>query len=230
MNIEEFEYKNIPEFATITIIASRRSGKSQMTRDIIYKEFIKRRKIRNIFVVSPTIHNGDYKFLADHYKYTTFDETFLDKILERQQQLITSDPKGNHSALIVLDDIVKSTDQKTKDVLSRLFTLSRHYHLYITLLSQSLKHELTPVIKMNSDIVIVFKTKNFDNKKEIADLWLGFSEKNQRQSAFQLIDQVAQGYRAMVINNTIHSDKLEDIVSHKTIDIEHSVPNKFYFP
>jgi len=230
MDIEEFDYNTIPDYATMTVIASRRSGKSVFTRDLLYHEFLKRRKIKNIFVVSPTLHNGDYKFLDDRYKYTEFNEEFLDKILKRQEQLIVSDPKGDHDAVIVLDDIVKSTDMKTKDILSRLFTLSRHYRLYIILISQSLRHELTPIMKFNSDIVVIFRTRNLENKKEIADLWLGFSEKDQRDNAFRLIDEVAQGYRALVINNTIHSDEPNDIVFHKTVDIDHSVPKRFYFP
>lgn len=229
MNIKEFDYRDIPLYGTITVIASRRSGKTVITRDIVYKEMIKRRKIKNIFIISPTLHNGDYSFLHDKYKYTEFSEEFLDKILKRQESLIASDPKGDHTALLVLDDIVKSTDQKTKDILSRLYTLSRHFHLYVILISQSLRHELTPIIKFNSDIVIVFRTRNFENKKEIADLWLGFSEKDQRQESFKLIDKVAQGYRAMVINNTKHTNSPEEIVSHFTVDIDHTVPNKFYY-
>jgi len=128
-----------------------------------------------------------------------------------------------------LDDIVKSTDAKTKDILSRLYTLSRHYHLYVILISQSLRHELTPIIKFNSDIVAIFRTRNFENKKEIADLWLGFSEKDARDESFRLIDNIAQGYRAMIIDNTIHSNNPEDIVKHYEVDVDHSVPRKFYY-
>jgi len=229
MNIQEFDYNDIPLYGTITIIASRRSGKSVLTRDMLYKEFIKKRKIKNIFVVSPTLHNGDYAFLSDKFKYTEFSEEFLEKILKRQESLIATDPSGDHDAILILDDIVKSTDAKTKDILSRLYTLSRHYHLYVILISQSLRHELTPIIKFNSDIVAIFRTRNFENKKEIADLWLGFSEKDARDESFRLIDNIAQGYRAMIIDNTIHSNNPEDIVKHYEVDVEHSVPRKFYY-
>lgn len=228
MEIKEFELEDIPRWATITVIASRRSGKSVITRHILYKEFIKKRKIKNIVIVSPTMMNGDYSFLAPKYKFTSFDEDFLDKIIHRQEELVKSDPKGKHDLVLVLDDIVKSTDMKTKDILSRLYTLSRHFHLYVILISQSMKHELTPIIKFNSDIVVVFKTKNFENKKDMADLWLGFSDKDSREIGFRLIDEIAQGYRCMIINNTVHSNKIEDIVSHYTVDIEHSVPKNFY--
>ena len=229
MDIKEFDLENIPLYATITVLASRRSGKSVLTRHIIYKEFIKRRKMKNIVIVSPTIHNGDYAFLDDKFKFTSFDEPFLNKILERQLQLITSDPSKSHPLLLVLDDIVKSTDQKTKDLLSRLYTLSRHYHLYIILVSQSLRFELTPICKFNSDLIAVFASRNYENKKEIADLWLGFGMKDDRDNAFEIMDSVAHGYRAMIINNTVHSNKPTDIIFHYEVDIEHSVPKAFHY-
>jgi len=229
MDIKEFNLEDIPEFATITVIASRRSGKSVLTRHIVYKEFIKKRKIKNIVIVSPTIHNGDYAFIDDKYKFTEFTEEFLNKILERQRQLITSDQDTKHPLLLVLDDIVKSTDQKTKDILSRLYTLSRHYHLYIILVSQSLRFELSPLCKFNSDIVFVFATRNYENKKEIADLWLGFGKKEDRDNAFEIMDTVAYGYRAMAINNTVHSNEPTEIIFHYEVDIEHSVPKNYYF-
>jgi len=229
MNIKEFDYNNIPKYATITIVASRRSGKSVLVRDLLYKEYIKRRKIKNLIIVSPTLHNEDYAFIDNKYKFTEFDETFINNILQRQQQLIASDPKGDHDMILILDDIVKSTSMATRDILSRLYTLSRHYRLYIILVSQSMKHELTPIIKFNSDIVVLFKTKNLDNKLEVRDHWLGFSSKEERDNALTLIDDVAQGYRAMVISTTEHSNNPEDIIFHTEVDIEHSVPKKFYF-
>ena len=229
MELAEFEYNNIPKYATITIIAQRRSGKSVLVRDILYKEFIRKRKITNLIIVSPTLHNQDYSFIDDKYKFVDFDDDFVNKILERQQALIQSDPKGNHDLVFLLDDIIKSTDAKTRDTLSRLFTLSRHYRLYIILVSQSMKHELTPVIKLNTDIVILFKTKNLDNKIEVRDNWLGFSDKDNRDKALGLIDEVAQGYRAMVIDTTNHSNNPQDIITHTEVDIDHSVPKNYFF-
>lgn len=226
--IKEFDYADIPIYSTITIIASRRSGKSVLTRDILYKEFIKKRKIKNIVVVSPTMHNGDFSFLDDKYKFVDFNETFLNTILDRQEELIKNDPQGQHDTVIILDDIIKSCSTKTKDILSRLYTLSRHYRLYVMLVSQSLKHECSPVIKMNSDLVVIFKTKNLNNKQEIMEHWLGFSDKEDRNTGIQIIDTLAQGYRAMVINNTVHSNNIGDIVSYYQVDVKKSVPKDYY--
>jgi len=227
--IKEFDMNDIPKYATITVLASRRSGKSVITRHMLIHHFIKKVKIKNFVIVSPTMHNSDYDFMDDKFKFTSFNEEFLDKILQRQLNLIKTDPDADHSLCLILDDIVKSTDQKTKDLLSRLYTLSRHYRLYIVLVSQSLRHELTPIIKFNSDIVIVFASRNYDNKKEIADLWLGFGKKEDRDNAFEIMDTVALGYRCLIINNTVHSNEPTDIIHHYTVDYEKLIPRNFFF-
>ena len=227
--IKQLDYSDIPKYSTILVVASRRSGKSVFSRDLVYKEFIKKRKIKNFVIVSPTIHNGDYAFLDDKYKFTEFNEQFLNTILENQQKQILEDPKSPYIDLVlVLDDIIKSTNSNTKDCLSRLFTLSRHYRIYCILAVQSLKHECTPTIRFNSDLVVVFKTKNYLNKQEITETWLGFSTKEERDQGLAVIDEVAQGYRAMVINNVIHSNKLDDLITYTQVDINKSVPKDFF--
>ena len=227
--INEFDFSEMPKYSTITILASRRSGKSVITRYILIHEFIKRRKLKNFVIVSPTMHNNDYNFMDDKYKFTSFDKDFLDKILERQLHLIKTDPDGEHDLVLILDDIVKSTNNQTKDLLSRLYTLSRHYRLYIILVSQSLRHELTPIIKFNSDIVVVFASRNYDNKKEISDLWLGFGKKEDRDNGFEIMDSVALGYRAMIINNTVHSNDPSDIIHYYEVDYNKLIPRNFFF-
>ena len=229
MNIKEFDLAQIPKFATVLILACRRSGKSVLCRHWLWKEFIKKRKIKNLVICSPTIFNSDYKFIDDKFKFTAFDKEFLNKILTRQENLIKQDPKGNHEMVLLLDDIIKSTTNETKDLLSRLFTLSRHYQLTILLCSQSLRHECTPCVRFNTDIVVNFQSRNYDNKKEIADLWLGFGKKESRDEAFEILDEVAQGYRAMIIDNTSHSNEPSDIIYHYEVDPENSVPDRFYF-
>lgn len=229
MNIKEFKLEDIPKYSTILVVASRRSGKSVLTRDWLYKEFLKKRKIKNLVIVSPTIHNGDYAFIDDKFKFTSFDKPFLDKLLNRQLQAIKADPKGNNEVVLLLDDIIKSTNSETKDLLSRLFTLSRHYSLTILMAVQSLRHECTPCCRYNVDVIVAFASRNYDNKKEMCDLWLGFGKKDDRDKAFEILDEVAIGYRAIVINNTVHSNDPNKIIFHYEVDTDHSVPRGYFF-
>ena len=92
-----------------------------------------------------------------------------------------------------------------------------------------MRHELTPIIKFNSDIVVVFASRNYDNKKEISDLWLGFGKKEDRDNGFEIMDSVALGYRAMIINNTVHSNDPSDIIHYYEVDYNKLIPRNFFF-
>ena len=223
-----YDWSTMPRYSTVVWVASRRSGKSVMAREVLYKEIIQKRKIKQIIIVSPTLHNEDYAFIAPKYKFTEFDEDFLNSILSRQEDAIKRDPEGNWDLCLVLDDIMKSTDTKTRDILSRLFTLSRHYRLYVFFSVQSIRFEYTPIMRLNTDIVVLFKTNNFENKKEITNLWLGFGEKDDRASGLVMLDKIAQGYRTMVIDNTKMTSELTDFVFYYQTDINKSVPKNYY--
>ena len=225
--IAEYNWNNLPKYSTTVFIASRRSGKSVMMRSVIYNEIIKKRKIKDIIVVSPTEFNQDYAFLPKKSMFTQFDDEFLQQILDRQSDAIKRDPMGNYDVVLVLDDILGSTNKKTKDTLSRLFTLSRHYRLYIFMAVQSIRFEYTPLCRLNTDIVVLFKSNSYDNKKEIRDLWLGFTEKGDRDKGFEILDEVAQGYRTMIIDNTKTSKNIGEFCYHYTTDINRSVPANY---
>jgi hypothetical protein len=229
INIKQYDWSTAPDNLAMVVIASRRSGKSVLVRDLLWRYFIKEKKFKNIFIVSPTLHNSDYSFIDKKYKYTEFDADFVQKIFDHQTQLIKNDPDGDHKCLLILDDILKSCDSATKDLLSRIFCIGRHYSLNIVLVSQSFKFEITPIIKFNADVIAIFKTKNFNNKIEIQEQWLGFSNKDQRKAGMDLIDTIAKGYRMMIIDQSKSSDKIEEFVFHYEVDIEKSVPKDYYF-
>ena len=228
VRLREYNWDDMPQYATCVWVAQRRSGKSQMLREVLYKQIIKKRNIKQIIVVSPTSFNEDYAFLAPKYKFTEFNEDFLNTILQRQEDAIRRDPAGNWDLCLVLDDIMKSTSTATRDVLSRLFTLSRHYRLYVFFSVQSIRFEYTPIMRLNTDLVILFKTNNYDNKKEITNLWMGFGEKESRKEGLAILDKVAQGYRTLIIDNTKMTANITDFAFHYTTDIDKSIPKKFY--
>ena len=228
MNIKEFDYKDIPEHGTMLLVASRKSGKSVLMVNMLYHHFIKTMKVKRFLIISPTLHNGDYLWMESADKRTSFDENFLDELLEDQHERMKSDP-ASAPLVIVLDDIIKSTNEKTKNAIARLFCCGRHSKITIALVSQSLKYEISPAVKINVDVVFLFSTRNYDNKKEISDLWLGFSNKEDRDIGFTLMDKIAKGYRSMVILNTKKSDVIEEIVFFKEIDIDKNIPRNYIF-
>ena len=228
--IEEFDYDLIPKYGTTLIGSSRGSGKSVMARDMLYY-FIKKRKLNRYIIVSPTMRNHDYDFLGygpNITRLTEFNHEILEDIINDQHERMDQDP-DSADLVILMDDLIKSTDQKCKDAISRLWATGRHAKIYSLMITQSFRYECSTSVVLNSDVIILFSSRNIENKKLISSMFLGFTDKSDRDLGYKLIDSVAQGYRAMAILNTSKSTKINEIVYYKEIDLNHTVPKNYIF-
>ena len=229
MDIEEFDFENIKPYSTIVFVAPRRAGKSTFIIQLLYKHFIKKKKVKNFLIISPTAFNPDYQFIDDQYKQTELNEDVLEDILKDQEKKISQDPEGDHELTIVLDDILKSTNGKTKDMLERIFILGRHYRLNILLSVQNIRAEYTVSMRMNTDYVVIYQSTNKNNKKEVSELWLSLGEKDMEKVGYGLLTTIPKKYRTMVIDNTsVIKENYGDFVSYfeASLDI---VPKNFHF-
>ena len=229
MDIKEFEFDEIKNYSTIVFVAPRRAGKSTFIIQLLYKHFIKKKKVKNFLIISPTAFNPDYQFIDDQYKKTELNEDVLEDILKDQEKKISQDPEGDHELTIVLDDILKSTNGKTKDMLERIFILGRHYRLNILLSVQNIRAEYTVSMRMNTDYVVIYQSTNKNNKKEVSELWLSLGEKDMEKVGYGLLTTIPKKYRTMVIDNTsVIKENYGDFVSYfeASLDI---VPKNFHF-
>ena len=229
MDIEEFDFENIKPYSTIVFVAPRRAGKSTFIIQLLYKHFIKKKKVKNFLIISPTAFNPDYQFIDDQYKQTELNEDVLEDILKDQEKKISQDPEGDHELTIVLDDILKSTNGKTKDMLERIFILGRHYRLNILLSVQNIRAEYTVSMRMNTDYVVIYQSTNKNNKKEVSELWLSLGEKDMEKVGYGLLTTIPKKYRTMVIDNTsVIKENYGAFVSYfeASLDI---VPKNFHF-
>lgn len=229
MDINEFEFENIKRFSTMVFCAPRRAGKSTFIVELLYKHFMKKKKIKNFLIISPTAFNEDYQFIDSRFKKTELNEDVLKDILIEQEKKITTDPAGDHEMVIVLDDILKSTNGKTKDMLERIFILGRHYQLNILLSVQNIRAEYTVSMRMNSDYVVVYQSANRNNKKEVHELWLSLGDKESEARGYELLSKIPNKYRTMVIDNTsVIKEDYSDFVTYYQANMD-VVPKKFYF-
>ena len=228
--IEEFDYDLMPKYGTTLFVSSRASGKSVMARDMLYY-FITRRKITRYIIISATMHNSDYAFLGygdNIIRLTDINHEILEEITKDQRRRIEEDP-DSADLVILMDDLIKSCDQKCKDCISRMWATMRHDFCYLIMITQSFRYECSRSVVLNSDLIILFSSRNIENKKLISSMFLGFTDKDDRDLGYKLIDSVAQGYRAMAIPNTSKSTKINEIVYYKEIDLNHTVPKNYIF-
>jgi hypothetical protein len=144
--------------------------------------------------------------------YEAFDPGIIDALMERQKAIIKSDPKAKIDTLLIFDDIIRAEGSSSKAALSKLthlFTVSRHYRIAIIANLQYMKaQEFNPTMRDNLDFLFVFSQSNHDTKLEIVKQWLAVGEKHE---GLDVLQQTAQQYRTLVIDNTSKSSQLDEL-------------------
>jgi hypothetical protein len=211
--LDKFDYDDLPPHPVICNLGKRRSGKTNLTRDQCYHYFFRKAKYPNVILFSPTgSFNNDYDFVPERFRYEAFDPGIIDALMERQKAIIKSDPKAKIDTLLIFDDIIRAEGSSSKAALSKLthlFTVSRHYRIAIIANLQYMKaQEFNPTMRDNLDFLFVFSQSNHDTKLEIVKQWLAVGEKHE---GLDVLQQTAQQYRTLVIDNTSKSSQLDEL-------------------
>lgn len=215
LQISEFKLNSIVEHAAIVIIAKRGSGKSWVTRDLLYAK----RSIPGGVVISPTDRmNGDYKkFFPDIYIHYNITENILNKILLRQTEMMekaktkkkqgkTIDARG----ILVMDDCLAQKKTWSKiQAITEILMNGRHYLLCYILTMQS-PIGLPPDLRLNFDYVFLLKENSAISRKK---LWMNYASMFETLPIFEkTFSKVTENFCSMVIDNRKQSDKLSEQV------------------
>jgi hypothetical protein len=87
--IKKFDIKSMPDFVTIAMIAKRASGKSYLTREILFHM----RDIPTAIAISKTEKLNKFytEFIPELFIYDEYSSCILDKIYQRQEQILSQD-------------------------------------------------------------------------------------------------------------------------------------------
>mgnify|MGYP000197507181 CR=1 FL=1 len=171
----DLETKDICQFVedmvtpfTMTLYSKRRSGKSFLTKNIVY-EISKQNKADVIFCLSNTAHlTDDYNFLQPRF-IKKFSEKFIADVIAGQEKLPT---KKRPHILIIIDDCVgNSTNKKESSVnssiISEIFMTGRHYNISLIFLNQSVTNSTSTSQRNNSDYSLFSKL----NKQQLENMY-----------------------------------------------------------
>lgn len=154
----------------IGIVGGRGSGKSLLTKDIMYHL----RDIPMGIVMSGTEDgNGFYsKFVPELFVYSEFRKDVLEKLLETQQ---TQAKKGNaRKVFIVLDDLMYDSKNIMKEkVVRQLFMNGRHWGITIINVAQSALDLGPPNMRDQYDFVMAFREASFQGREKLYKLYFG---------------------------------------------------------
>ena len=91
LRLKRFNIKDMVEHATIAMIAKRASGKSYLTREILYHK----RDLPSAVVISRTekLYKFYGEFIPDSYIFDNFDTEILTRIYSRQAKCSADNDK-----------------------------------------------------------------------------------------------------------------------------------------
>lgn len=214
--LSKFRLENMVVDPAIVLVAKRGTGKSFITRDIMYHL----RRIPGGIVISPTDRMDAYfkYFFPDIYIHYDINEMILQKLLYRQQLMKLKykrkkkqGMKVNPSAILVMDDCLSRKKNWAKgDSVMQILMDGRHYKLTY-LLTMQYPLGIGPELRGNFDYIFLLKENISTNRKRLYDNYAGIFP---TQGIFErFLNQCTQDFRCMVIDNRNNkSDDLQDKV------------------
>jgi hypothetical protein len=216
LQIKKFNISDMCEHATIAMIAKRASGKSYLTREIMYHK----RDIPSAIAISRTEKLNKFysEFIPDSFIYSEYDANILSNIYERQSKM-NSDNKirkkegkseKDDRIMLIMDDCMSSKGTWLKDPnVLELFFNGRHHHLSF-ILTMQFSLGIPPELRSNFDYIFLLAEDITSNRKRLYDHYAGmFPTFDIFQQVF---NDITEDYGCMVINNRIHSKNITDKV------------------
>lgn len=216
LQLKKFDIGKMVNHCTIAMIAKRASGKSFLTKEIMYHK----RKIASAIAISRTESLNSFygEFIPDSYIYPEYQTEILTNIYQRQAQMnednkrrIKEGKKPKEDELmLIMDDCMSSKGTWLKDPnILELFFNGRHHHISF-ILTMQFSLGIPPELRSNFDYIFLLAEDIISNRKRLYDHYAGMFP------TFEIFQQVftdvTEDYGVMVINNRIHSKNITDKV------------------
>jgi hypothetical protein len=207
MNIQlkKFNPTSIADDKVCVFIGKRGTGKSTLVTDILYH---KKHVPAGIVMSATEEGNHHYKnFVPDLFIYNDYDNEAIERVLERQKQIVSKNKTS--PAFILLDDCMY--DKKfMKDVCIRqCFMNGRHWKIFFMLTMQYCM-DLTPDLRANVDYVFILRENIVQNREKLYKSFFGVFPNLAMFS--QVMDACTENYECLVLDNTSKSNRIQDCV------------------
>jgi hypothetical protein len=206
--IKKFNLASLNKDAVIVLIGKRNTGKSFLTRDILYHM----QGMPFGLVVSGSEHvNHFYEtFVPKVLVLNEYNDEKMTQLFERQKKIIEKygkeDPRTR--AFVIFDDCLYDSGSwgKQKNI-KAIFMNGRHYNI-LFILTMQYPMGIGPELRTNIDFVFILRENIAKNRRRIHENYAGMFDKY--DDFCKAMDSLTEDYGAMVIKNNSHSNKLED--------------------
>ncbi len=214
--IKKFDIEKMVDHCTIAMIAKRASGKSFLTKEIMYHK----RDISCAIAISRTekLNHFYTDFIPESYIYSEYDSSILSRIYERQSKMNEDNSRRkkegkkvkDDSLMLIMDDCMSSKGTWLKDHnILELFFNGRHHHISF-ILTMQFSLGIPPELRSNFDYIFLLAEDTISNRKRLYEHYAGMFP------TFDIFQQVftdiTENYGVMVIDNRVHSKNITDKV------------------
>ncbi len=204
MKINEFKLDEMCINPSIVMVAKRGSGKSWITREIIYRFS----DIPAGVIISQTEKDNPFysTFFPDSFIYYAYDRKLIERILKRQKYINKKAREKKEESkiidprlLLVMDDCLASKGEWARDPLIADLLMNGRHRKITYILTMQFPLGITPELRANFDYVFLLADDTISNLKRIYDHYAGIF---QSFNAFrQVFSQLTENFGAMVIIN-----------------------------
>lgn len=206
MPIKEFRLDRMADNAKVVCIGKPASGKSTLIRDII-KAYAHKYPVAK--VISGTEENNHFYSDMFHSLFISseFDEEELERFVKRQK--LAKQTCNNPNALLILDDCSDDPKYLSRPLIQKYFKNGRHWDMMLILALQY-GMDIKPVIKNNVDYTFIFRDPSIKNREKLFEHYAGII--GDYKDFCDIMDELANDYTAIVINNRTQSNDIHDCV------------------
>ncbi len=216
LNLRKFDMKMIPQDAVCVFIGRRRTGKSTLLRDLLFRH--KDMPIGSVISATEESNHFYKKLVPPTLIHGNVSSTILDNYVKRQKMLMArvkgDEERGIRSTIdprsfLILDDCMYD-DSWTHDLNIRYLFMNGRWLKVLFLITMQYPLGIPPALRTNVDFTFILREPFASNRRKIYE---NYGSVFPSFDFFcQIMDQCTQDYECLVINNTTQSNKLEDSV------------------
>lgn len=195
--LPDFDLSKIKSDASIVVYGMRRTGKSFLSRWLLYNVA---QHFPAIVVITETKLNGFWQqFVPEKYVHEMYDPRIIKKIIDIQKARklqAEKDPNYNPNMCVILDDCISDASLKNDEWFKRLYANGRHLKIFVLTTSQMAKG-VNPTVRNNADYAFIFKLFSAGQKESLFEDYLSFMDK---KTAAELMLEYTKDNMCLVVS------------------------------
>ena len=212
LTLKKFKMDWIKDDETVVLIGKRNTGKSFLTKDLLYHH----QSIPIGTVISGTESANSFysDIIPKLFIHDEYSEEILGKILKRQKKITKrlGDPDSGNldpRAFLIMDDCLYDNGWQKSKFIREVFMNGRHWKLMF-ILTMQFALGVPPNLRTNIDWVFILRENFINNRKRLYEHYAGMFPTF--EMFCKVMDDCTANYECLVIHNGSKSNKIEEQV------------------